>query len=125
MLDKTYSSDEKGKIKLSEGEVEIKTSIDDLMPDDEIQTNAPYEEEYAPIFEKGDEIDLGVYIVDARSGYELKDFIGKVTYKSSDESVATVDAKGHVTFAGEGNVKITIKMGKSAYFKKCKRIIEL
>lgn len=35
----------------------------------------------------------------------------KVTYKSSDESIATVDEEGYVTASGEGDVEITASIG--------------
>ena len=44
--------------------------------------------------------------------------INNVTYKSSDESVATVDAKGNVIAVAEGNAIITVEVGDDKVYAK-------
>ena len=44
--------------------------------------------------------------------------INNVTYKSSDESVATVDAKGNVVAVAEGTAIITVEVGDDKVYAK-------
>lgn len=47
------------------------------------------------------------YTVDTPDSFLTQEVSKKITWSSSDESVATVDAEGNITFLGEGEVSVT------------------
>ncbi len=50
---------------------------------------------------------------------------GKLTYSSSDQKVAKVDASGKVTIVGPGKANITIKAGATEKYEPSQKIIEI
>lgn len=110
ILDKVFNSEINGKLELSDGKV-----------DQVIKTENSYNLEYG----QTSSFQLDVKVSSAQPLETGKSKHGKVSYKSSDEEILTVNNKGIVTIKNVGKVKITVSVAGNSTYKSAKKEIEI
>lgn len=110
ILDKVFNSQNNGKIELSDGKV-----------DQVIKT----ESSYNLVYGQTSSLQLDVKVSSAQPLETGKSKLGKVSYKSSDEEILTVNNKGLVTIKNVGKAKITVSVASNSTYKTAKKEIEI